>query len=225
MDRTKQGKRSNYNIMRDFMELEFAKYDQDTMIQKFDLKSDTSYIFLRFVGLDYRIHRDTGRIEWYSSAQQAYVHAGYNASMTIFDMLAWSRPDCKLDGRFVPASEFEGVVLSASSGNGIFSGQASYFAGRCEELRQACLKLGGKPAAIGDVSSILPLFDFFPVMVQFWDADEEFDAVLKFMWDKNATDFMHYETIAFATGHLIERLKECMDEGMKEGTDGEDESE
>lgn len=217
MEIKSQRRPSNYDIMRDRMELEFAKYDQDAMIRKFDLKSDASYIFLRFVGRDYRIHRATGRIEWYSAAQQAYIHADYSASMTIFDMLAWSRPDCKLDGQFVPTNEFGGMVQSASSDAGIFSRQAAYFAGRCEELRRACLELGGKPAATGDVSSIIPLFDFFPVMVQFWDADEEFGAVLKLMWDKNATDFMHYETIAFATGHLIERLKECMEEAADGG--------
>lgn len=214
---TKEQRRiSNYDVMRDRMELEFAKYDQDAMIRKFDLKSDANYIFLRFVGRDYRIHRATGRIEWYSAARQAYIHADYSASMTIFDMLAWSRPDCTLAGQFVPTGEFGGMVHSASAGGGIFSGRAAYFAGRCEELRQACLKLGGKPAAIGDVSSIIPLFDFFPVMVQFWDADEEFGAVLKLMWDKNATDFMHYETIEFAAGHLIGRLKECMEEAADE---------
>ncbi len=211
MEIKRRGQTSNYDIMRDRMELEFTRYDQDAMIRKFGLKSDAGYIFLRFAGRDYRIHRATGRAEWYCEAQQAYIHADYSASMTIFDMLAWSRPGCTLDGRFVPPGELGGMVQSASSGIGIFSGQAAYFAGRCEELRQACLELGGKPAATGDVSSIIPLFDFFPVMLQFWDADEEFGAVLKFMWDKNTTDFMHYETVAFATGHLIERLKECME--------------
>ncbi len=39
-------------------------------------------------------------------------------------------------------------------------------------------------------------------------ADEDFEAVLKFMWDKNAIDYLHFETIAFATAHLIARLKE-----------------
>ena len=68
------------------------------------------------------------------------------------------------------------------------------------------------PGTVGDVSSILPVFDFLPVMLQFWDADEEFDAVLKFMWDYNTMDFMHFETIAFATMHLIERLKETVEE-------------
>lgn len=62
------------------------------------------------------------------------------------------------------------------------------------------------------MSSTIPLFDFLPVVLQFWDADEEFGAHLKFMWDQNTTDFMHFETVAFATMHLIDRLKETMEE-------------
>lgn len=212
MERKRQERTSNYDIMRDRMELEFARHDLDGIIRKFALRSDAGYIYLRFAGREYRIDRTSGRAEWYCGARQEYIHADYSASATIFDMLAWSKPGCKLDGRFVPPVELGGIVQSTPSGIGIFSGQAAYFAGRGEQLRQACLKLGGTPAAAGDVSSIIPLFDFFPVMLQFWDADEEFGAVLKFMWDRNTTDFMHYETVAYATGHLIERLKECMEE-------------
>ena len=40
----------------------------------------------------------------------------------------------------------------------------------------------------------------------------QFEAVLKFMWDYNTTDFMHFETIAFATFHLIDRLKDVAEE-------------
>ncbi len=209
MDTRKSKQRfSNYEIMRDRMEVEFAKYDQDTMIRKFGLKNDMEHIFIRFVGRDYRINRATGRVEWFSGRKNAYIHADYNESMTIFDMLTYSKADCCLDGRFVSPDDFRGMVKSASAGLDVFSRYAAYFTGRCEELKKACLKLGGKPGSVGDVSSTIPLFDFFPVIVQFWDADEDFGAVLKFMWDKNATDFMHFETIAFATAHLIARLKE-----------------
>ncbi len=199
---------SNYEIMRDRMEVEFAKYNQDTMIQKFGLKNDADYIYIRFVGRDYRINRATGRVEWFSDKRKAYIHANYNESMTIFDMLTYSKAGCCLDGRFVSPNDFKGMVKSASASSDMFSRQAGYFTGRCEELKKACLKLGGKPGNVGDVSSTIPLFEFFPVIVQFWDADEEFGAVLKFMWDKNAIDYMHFETIAFATAHLIARLKE-----------------
>ena len=82
------------------------------------------------------------------------------------------------------------------------------FAGRPGALRRACEALGGVPQRVGDVSSLIPLFDFMPVMVQFWDADEEFDAVLKIMWDRNTLDFMHFETTFYAAGHLLRRLKE-----------------
>lgn len=202
---------SNYDIMRDRMELEFIKYDQLEMIRKFSLRYDKDYLYLRFIGREYRVNRSNGRIEWYSSASETFIHANYNESMTIFDVLAWSRPGCHLANRFVPIDDLPGTTKSASTAGNLFSRQSDYFAGRCEALQEACKKLGGIPGTVGDVSSTIPVFDFLPVMLQFWDADDEFNAVLKFMWDYNTTDFMHFETIAFATMHLIDRLKEIID--------------
>lgn len=203
---------SNYEIMRDRMEVEFAKHDQANMIQKFHLQHDADFLYIRFAAREYRINRKNGRVEWYSAAKAAYIHADYTVSMTLFDVLAWSRPDCRLDGHFVPVNELKGTTMSSSPAIGLFAKQAKLFTGHCNELRTACLKLGGKPGNIGDVSSTIPLFDFLPVVLQFWDADEEFEAYLKFMWDRNATDFMHFETVNFATMHLIDRLKETMEE-------------
>lgn len=96
---------SNYDIMRDRMELEFAKYDQMEMIRKFSLRYDKDFLYLRFVGRDYRINRTNGRIEWYSDAEKNFIHAGHNESMTIFDVLAWSKPGCRLTGRFVSTGD------------------------------------------------------------------------------------------------------------------------
>ena len=203
---------SNYDMMRNSMELEFAKHDQAEMIRKFHLKHDADFLYIRFVGRDYRINRSCGRIEWFFSKTESYIHANYNESMTIFDMLTYSKRDCSLAGQYVPINGLRGTVKTTSAEMGIFSSHAKFFVGRCDDLKAACLKLGGQPNNVGDVSSIIPLFDFFPVMMQFWDADEEFDAKLKFMWDLNATDFMHYESIAFATDHLVARLRECMDD-------------
>lgn len=203
---------SNYDIMRDRMELEFAKYDQMEMIRKFSLRYDKDFLYLRFVGREYRINRSKSRVEWYSDAKRDFIHAGYNESMTIFDVLAWSKPGCRLTGRFVLAGDLPGTTKSASAAGNLFSSQSGFFAGRCEALREGCRKLGGIPGTVGDVSSIIPVFDFLPAMLQFWDADEEFGAVLKFMWDYNTTNFMHFETMAFATMHLIDRLKEIVEE-------------
>ena len=51
------GRTSNYEIMKRQMQKEFLKYDQEKMIQKFHLESDTDSIFIRFVSKDYRIDR------------------------------------------------------------------------------------------------------------------------------------------------------------------------
>lgn len=69
-------------------------------------------------------------------------------------------------------------------------------------------KLGGIPQQSADISSKIMLFDFLPVILQFWDADAEFDAVLKIMWDTHILDYMHFETAFFAIKHLLSRLIE-----------------
>ena len=198
---------SNYDKMRDEMELKFLTYDQEQMIEKFSLKHDKEYLYLDFVGREYRIHRKTGRVEYVDEGQA--VHADYNVSITIFDVLCESKPDCHLSGSFVPVNRLNNVVQTASLGNGIFQKETNYFKNKCSALREACERLGGIPQKTGDVSYQILLFPFLPVILQFWDADEEFEAVLKIMWDENILDYMHYETTYFAASHLLSRLKEA----------------
>ena len=111
-------------------------------------------------------------------------------------------------------NDLDGVTKTAYLGGNLFDGSAKAFAGRCRELRDACERLGGSPGKVGDVSYTIPLFDFFPVMLQFWDGDDEFGPVLKIMWDRRTLAFMRYETTYYAAGHLLERLREMM------GTEG-----
>ena len=57
-------KKTNYDKTREDAEQHFLAYDQEKMIRKFSLKADEKYLYLRFVGRDYRISRKNGRIEW-----------------------------------------------------------------------------------------------------------------------------------------------------------------
>lgn len=66
--------------------------------------------------------------------------------------------------------------------------------GRIQALRQACQALGGVEAGKGDVAYCLPVFDCLPVRLAFWEADEDFPPSLQFQWDRNTTDFIHFET-------------------------------
>lgn len=202
-----ESRRSNYDITRDRVEGEFPRYDQEAVIKKFNLAHDEDYIYLRFTARDYRIDRRTGRVERLPEAS----HAGFNEVMTIYDVLCGSKPGARLSGEFVRVNDLDGVTKTAYLGGNLFDGSARAFTHRMEALRAACEKLGGTPGTVGDVSYTIPLFDFFPVTLQFWDGDEEFDPVLKLMWDRRTLDFMRYETTYYAAGHLLERLRELMD--------------
>ena len=64
---------SNYEIMKNQMSEKFLKYDQNKMILKFSLPHDETYIYIRFVGREYRISRSTGRVAW-SEDQFPFMH-------------------------------------------------------------------------------------------------------------------------------------------------------
>ena len=47
-------KTSNYEKMKNEMAGAFLRYDQEQMIRRFSLKSDAAYLYLTFVGREYR---------------------------------------------------------------------------------------------------------------------------------------------------------------------------
>ena len=47
---------------REDAEQRFLAYDQEKMIRKFQLEADEAFLYLRFVGRDYRINRKNGKI-------------------------------------------------------------------------------------------------------------------------------------------------------------------
>lgn len=199
---------SNYDKTRNSMEKKFLEYDQNHMIDKFSLKYSEKYLFINFLSMEYRIDRTEGKVEYFSEMEKSWLHADYNVSMTIFDVLCYSKPDCKPAGNFVSLNALKGLMVASAPGADMFAKEAALFADKCLQLKTACEKLGGITEKVGDVSYRIPLFDFMDVILQFWDADEEFEAVLRVLWDENTLDYMHYETTFYATSHLVERLVE-----------------
>ena len=149
-------------------------------------------------------------MEWSEDGFATTVEADYNESMTIYDVLCYSKEDCRLSGNFCPVNMLKGIAQFSGSGGSLFQKAADEFSGKLRELEKACSVLG-KPANMsGDVAAVLYPFSFLPVTIQYWEADEEFPANLKFMFDENILDYMHYETIYFMMGHMIARIKELM---------------
>lgn len=201
---------SNYEIMRNQMRSEFIKYDQTRMIQKYSLKNDTKYLYLDFVLRHYRINRKNGIVEWSDDCFMNCMEADYNESMTIYDVLCYAKNTFALSGKYCSLNMLKGTVKSSIPGSNMFQKAADCFNGKVKELEAVCELLGEKVDIKGDVAARLYPFSFLPVIIQYWEADDEFPANLKFMFDENILEYMHYETIFFMIGHLISRIQDMI---------------
>ena len=201
---------TNYEITRNQMRGEFVKYDQENMIRKFSLRNDASYIYINFMSREYRIDRKTGVVEWSENDFSTSEEADFNESMTIYDILCYSKDDCSLSGNFCPVNLLKGTVKTNGSGSNLFQNAADSFSGKQKELEGVCSFLGEDPGLKGDVAVKLYPFPFLPVILQFWEADDDFPARLNFLFDENTLDYMHFETVFFMTGHILKRIGEMM---------------
>lgn len=205
---------SNYETMQNSMQIRFLKYNQESMIEKFHLDRDGDNLYIRFCGRMYRISRRSGKVTWSEDGFLNCIDAGYNEAMSIYDVLCDSKENCRLSGRFCTLDRLKGTVLSAQPGKELFARQVHDLDKKTEQFCHACETLGGEKGKIGDVSYCLYPFEFLPMMLQFWNSDEEFPASLKIMWDENILDYLHYETTFFIVSHMLCRIQEMMGTGF-----------
>ena len=187
---------SNYEVTKRRVQKEFLKYDQNDMIEKFKLKSEEDFLYIKFIGHDYRLNRKNGYLEWSEDGFRNCVEADFNEVLTIYDLLCDSKEHCKASGEYVNLKSMSKIRGSSKSlGDGLFSGSEKRFDHKGTLLSIACEKLGGIEAGKGDVAYEIPLFEFLNCRIQFWNSDEDFEAQMQIFLDKNILDFMRYETI------------------------------
>ena len=202
---------NNYEKTKTSMANVFLQYDQAAMIHKHSLEHDSDWLYITFVNRNYRINRRTGNIQWSADGFETVHETTHNEAMTIYDVLCYSDDRCHLSHEFVNISSLSSVQTgNLSQNSGFFHNTAAFFNGKTDELRNACIRLSGKELDKGDVAFELKLFPFLPIIIRFWEADDEFPASLQILADRNILDYMHYETLMFALTHLFQRLKEEM---------------
>lgn len=202
---------SNYEKTRNRMRAAFLKYDQRQMVEKFHLEQDAQFLYMNFCGRKYALERSTGRVLWQPRDSAPYEEADFNVSMTLYDVLCCSAEGCRAAGRFCTLYAAKGCVNTVQVGENYFQTAAQYFSGRVGLLRAACERIGELSGMKGDLSAIIPAFDFLPVCLRFWDADDEFPASLQILYDENILDFMRFETVFYMTDHLLDRIRETAD--------------
>lgn len=197
-------KRDNYAIQANDARLRFLTYDQAAM----PAQSDDEYLYITFCGCDYRICRADGHI-FRKSGDDWQCADSHGEVLTIFDYLCDAKTDRAPSRVFVSMASLGGHVhtgLAASSGPLERAIDADP-----DRFRRVCLTLGGRESdGGGDLCFDLFLFPDLPVRLRFWHADEEFPPQLDLLWDRNALQYLRYETTWYAAGVLRSRLREIM---------------
>ena len=194
----------NYALMVERARALFLTYDQHAMAARLRLHMTEGEIPVRFLGETYHVRRSDGAVLAPDGSP-----AAFSAAMSIYDALARTNAPA-LSGEFVPTSALHGIRGTHAVHEDLHAPAARRFAGRADALERALVARGGRRWGKGDVSYIIDVFDFFPVCVRFWDADEEFPAALQFLWDANALDFLYYETLWYVMDELIGRLSDAI---------------
>jgi len=202
---------SNYEITKRQMARAFAQYDHEAMIRRFRLTGDAEFLYVRFLSRLYRLDRHSGAVVWSEDGFATSVEADFREAMTLYDVLCNAREDGVPAGEFVNISHLVNAASKPETSGKLTARQTRLFDHREAELSWACEQLGGTKYGKGDVAYRLPLFDFLPVALQFWNSDDEFPASLHLLWDKNIIQFMHFETVWYAAGHLLDRLQELVE--------------
>jgi len=204
---------SNYDLQVDIGRRLFLEYDQQLLIRKYALEADESWIYLTYLHTPCRISREDGRIEEQRGGAWEECRS-YNTVMTVYDLLCYHRGEFapQLCCSWCPVGSF---TVTGGQDTGTFTKKyAALFDGRTEALKEACVRLGGiheTGLARADVTCRIPVTSFFPVLLQFWEGDEEFPPKLMLLWDRNTDRFLHFETTFFLQGDLLERLRREMD--------------
>ena len=208
MEKGKKNIPDNYDLQVDIGRRIFLEYDQQMLIRKFSLESDEIYLYLTYLNTPCRISRGSGQIDELLEGVWTECR-DFSTVMTIYDLL------CHHKGSTVPALYNQwctvgSFIVTGVQNTGTFTKKyAALFDGRLEELKAACLELGGtlEPRMAGaDVTCRIPVTPFFPVLLQFWEGDEEFPPKLMLLWDRNSMQFLHFETTFYLQGDLAQRL-------------------
>ena len=185
-----------------------VKYTHQRLIRKFGLKADDSCIYLTHLNTSCRISLETGGIEEFLDAGWRECRS-YDAVMTIYDILCYQKGDVApaLSGQWCTVGNF--IVTGITQADGFARKYAELVDGNLAQFKAACEQMGGEimPQMAGaDLTCRFWATPFFPVLLQFWEGDEDFPPKLMLLWDSNTPSFLHFETTFYLQGDLLERL-------------------
>ena len=195
----------NYQFSRDRAQAYFLRFDQQALVDAWNLRHDEQYLYPDFLGRPYRICRKTGCV-FRPDGQEA----GFEESLSLFDLLCHESPRKTLSGSFAPVNSLKGRP-PIGVGTDFHSEIASRFDRQQDAFQTACLSLGGSAIPLGDLGFSFPVFEELTVRLKFYSSDADFPASVVLLWDENMLQYVYYETVFYIAGFLLHRILEQMD--------------
>ncbi len=182
----------------------FLQWDAGEIARRFDLEADGDFLYVNFFHQRHRVGRRDGVIQ--RQLPSGWREAGFNAHLSIFDAICREKRGT-LRGQWCTINNLGNLHHPGVGENSLYAPYERAFDRRAEDLRRACGEMGGEPFPVGDAGAVLPVFDFMPLVFQFWEGDEEFPPQIRLLWDFNTLDFVRYETAWYIALYGLDRLK------------------
>ena len=147
-----------------------------------------------------------------ASTETTWSEAQFNEAMTIYDLLGYAQPTCHASKTMINMKSLHTkIAATAPRPSSIYAAQearlAALEAQKSGILAQAAQALGGAPLDKADASAQFTVINDLTMQIQLWLPDEDFPASLQFFWDENVLQYMHYETVWYANGFILEELE------------------
>ena len=158
------------------------------------------------------MNRHTGVVEG-SKDHFLHVHQGsFNETLTIFDLLCCGKKEIVLAGTYARTNSLKGTIKGRTIASGVHDSRAARYDGHVEQLKKSMRFPWRKTIFPGETLLLFfHVFPFLPLVFQFWESDEEFPPVLKFMWDENVLDYLRFETLYYVMGDFLDALDQAFD--------------
>ena len=197
---------NNYLIQAQQAKVRFLTYDQEKLIQKFNLRFDDRFLYLTLLYKSYRLSRVSGDLERLEG--EAWQDANtFEELLTLLDLLCDSRDDRWLTGRWQNMQTF-GLQFHQNLLEERRDPTADRFDRNPELLHRAAKALGAEAIPGGDMGYAFDLFEGLKIGLLFWHGDEEFLPRIRYLWDENAKQYIRYETMYYAVTLLRRRIAE-----------------
>lgn len=204
-------RKDNYLIRRDEAKKYFLGFNQQEIIDCWNLQSDAAYIYVTFLNDTYRVERKTGQVEWSQDDFLTVEEAGFEEVLSVFDLLCHAKVPPKACDNWAPVNSLKGRPRTVGVNETRSGKEADLFDRDVEKFKKVCIAMGGREVPMGEVGFEFPVYQDLKVRLKFYGSDEEFAAQLVLLWPENALEYMYYETTFYVLGFLLKKIAAQME--------------